>query len=311
MPNQNNDPDPFNRTLRPIGSDLPSALASVRHFRPTSNSPGGKLPTDPGQARRCPCCGEQQHAVPIRHYNGGVFYVWNVCQAQQHAWDASDTRITQQDAERRQFEAERALGDPGLSRIARFTLATFDPDRLKVALGFDNPYQVVCDWLAAIRSQAIGDYHRGPAVALHLYYPGKGTGKTHLAAGALLSARAFGKLAVFIEEVSYLERCWAADFADKERLSMLPGEQAYLTVIDDLGQNRPGRDPTGVQKVWYNVINRRWSKCGWTIITSNKTLKELMDQGTLSEAAYSRLYQMTRGEVVLMEADDQRLRGTP
>lgn len=238
-----------------------------------------------------------------------MFYIWNVCQAQQRAWDASDQKVIRQDSEKRQQSAEQALGDPGLARIARFTLASFDPDRLRVALGYDNPHTRVLDWLSSIRDLASGDYHRGPPVALHLYYPGKGTGKTHLAAGAALATRALGKLAVFIEEVSYLERCWAADFADKERLSMLPGEQAYLTVIDDLGQNKPGRDPTGVQKVWYNVINRRWSKCGWTIITSNKTLDELMDQGTLSEAAYSRLYQMTCGEVVLMDADDQRLRG--
>lgn len=271
--------------------------------------PGGSLPNLATDTRLCPCCGEQQHAVPIRHYNGSTFFVWNVCQATQHAWDTSDSRIVKMDAEKRQAAAEQALGDPGLARIARFTLATFDPDRLRVQLGYENPHGRVLDWLHSIRDLPFGNYHHGPPVALHLYYPGKGTGKTHLAAGAALATRAMGKLAVFIEEVSYLERCWAADFADKERLSMLPGEQAYLTVIDDLGQNRPGRDPTGVQKVWYNVINRRWSKCGWTIITSNKTLEELMDQGTLSEAAYSRLYQMTRGEVVLMDADDQRLRG--
>lgn len=263
--------------------------------------------------RACPCCSELQHAVPIRHYNGSTFLIWNVCQAQQQAWDAEDRQIAHRtsDLAQRQLEAERTMGDPGLARIARFTLATFDPDRLRVALGDDNPHGRVLDWLAAIHDLPSGDYHQEPPVALHLYYPGKGTGKTHLAAGAALAARAMHKLAVFIEEVSYLERCWAADFADKERLSMLPGEQAWLTVIDDLGQNRPGKDPTGVQKVWYNVINRRWSKCGWTIITSNKTLEQLMDQGTLSEAAYSRLYQMTRGEVVLMDADDQRLRGTP
>lgn len=307
MSDPNHDPS----AMQPIGASLPSALASARHFQRDSRSPGGALPTLATDIRRCPCCGETQHAVPIRHYNGSTFFVWNVCQAMQHAWDASDSRIIKMDTEKRQAAAEQALGDPGLSRIARFSLATFDPDRLRVAFGSDNPFDVVTDWLRAIRELPAGDYHRGPPVALHLYYPGKGTGKTHLAAGAALAVRAMGKLAVFIEEVSYLERCWAADFADKERLSMLPGEQAYLTVIDDLGQNRPGRDPSGVQKVWYNVINRRWSKCGWTIITSNKTLEELMDQGTLSEAAYSRLFQMTRGEVVLLDAADQRLRGAP
>lgn len=230
----------------------------------------------------------------------------------QRQWNATEEHIAHRrsDLEKRQLEAERAMGDPGLSQIARFTLASFDPDRLKVELGDDNPLDVVTNWLAAIRDLPHGDYHSGPPIALHLYYAGKGTGKTHLAAGAALAARAMGKLTVFLEEVSYLERTWAADFGDKEQLSMLPGETAWLTVLDDIGQNPPGKDPRALQKAWYNIINRRWLKAGWTIITSNKTVDELMNQRTLSDAAHSRLKQMTRGEVVLMEADDQRLRGT-
>jgi DNA replication protein DnaC len=261
--------------------------------------------------RACPCCNEQQHAVPIRHYNGSTFYIWNVCQAMQRAWNSSDQQLahSRHDLEKRQLEAEKVMGDSGLSQIARFTLASFDPDRLRVAFGDDNPRDVVTNWLSAIKDLPHGDYHSGPPIALHLYYAGKGTGKTHLAAGAALAARAMQKLTVFLEEVSYLERTWAADFGDKEQLSMLPGETAWLTVLDDIGQNPPGRDPKGLQKAWYNIINRRWLKAGWTIITSNKTLDELMDQRTLSDAAHSRLRQMTRNEVVLMEADDQRLRG--
>ena len=252
-----------------------------------------------------------QHAVPIRHYDGKtVIYIWNVCQAMQRSWNATESHIAQRkgDLEKRQLEAEKAMGDPGLSQIARFTLATFDPARLHVQLGDDNPLDMVTSWLAAIRDMPHGDYHSGPPVALHLYFAGKGTGKTHLAAGAALAARAMGRLTVFLEEVSYLERAWAADFADKEQLSMLPGESAWLTVIDDIGQNPPGRDPRALQKAWYNIINRRWLKAGWTIITSNRTLDELRDQHTLSEAAHSRLHQMTRGEVVVMDAADQRLR---
>jgi hypothetical protein len=300
--------DPFNPSFLPIGS----VLRNGQPFRQDSRSPGGRLPTDGDQVRHCPCCGEQQHAVPIRHYDGRtVFYIWNICQAQQRAWDVSEQHIakSRSDLEKRQAEAERVLGDPGLTQIARFSLTRFDPDRLRVQLGDENPYSIVTEWLHTIRQRAQGDYGADPAVALHLYYPGKGTGKTHLAGGAALLARSWGKVVAFIEEVSYLERAWAADFADKERLSMVPGETAWLTVIDDLGQNPPGKDPRGLQKAWYNVINRRWLKCGWTIITTNKTLEELMNQGTLSEAAYSRLYQMTRGEVVLVDAEDQRLRG--
>lgn len=252
--------------------------------------------------------------MPIRHYDGvRVFYIWSVCQAMQRSWNATESHVasSRRDLEKRQLEAERAMGDPGLSQIARFTLDSFNPALLRVQLGDDNPLDVVTSWLAAIRDLPHGDYHSGPPVALHLYYPGKGTGKTHLAAGAALAARAMGKLTVFLEEVSYLERSWAADFADKEQLSMLPGETAWLTVLDDIGQNPPGKDPRGLQKAWYNIINRRWLKAGWTIITSNRTVDELFQQRTLSDAAHSRLRQMTRGEVVLMEADDQRLRGGP
>lgn len=307
MPNQNHNES----SMRPLSVSLPSALKSARHFLPDSSSAPGKNPTHEADLRACPCCGEGQHAVPIRHYNGSTFYVWNVCQAMQRAWDSSDQHLahSRRDLEKRQLEAEKAMGDPGMSQIARFTLASFDPDRLRVQLGDENPHTRVLDWLAAIRDLPHGDYHSGPPIALHLYYAGKGTGKTHLAAGAALAARAMGRLTVFLEEVSYVERTWAADFGDKEQLSMLPGESAWLTVLDDIGQNAPGRDPRALQKAWYNVINRRWLKAGWTIITSNKTLEQLMDQGTLSEAAYSRLYQMTRGEVLLLDADDQRLRG--
>lgn len=301
--------DPFNPTMRRIGSDLLTQSPPILRSN-GSSVPGSAQPSGPDDTRACPCCNEIQHAVPIQHYLGRTFYIWNVCQAMQHVWDASDAKVIQQDAARRQELAEQALGDPGLARISRFSLASFDPDRLQVTFGDDNPLDITTEWLAAIRSQSAGDYYSGPPVALHLYFAGKGTGKTHLAAGAALCAKAWGKLAVFIEEVSYLERCWAADFADKERLSMLPGEQAWLTVIDDLGQNPPSKkDPSGTQKAWYNVINKRWLKCGWTIITSNKTLKQMRDQGTLSDAAYSRLYQMTRGEVIEMRAPDQRLRG--
>jgi hypothetical protein len=298
--------DPTENPMRPIGDCLPR----IGQFQRASSAAPGS-PRAATDTRVCPCCNERQHAVPIRHYDGSIFFVWNVCQAMQRAWNASDATLAhrRRDLERRQAEAEKVMGDPGLARIAQFALDRFDPDRLRVQFGDDNPLDVVTGWLAAIRDFGHGDYHSGPPVALHLYYAGKGTGKTHLAAGAALAARAMGKLTVFLEEVSYLERAWAADFADKEQLSMLPGESAWLTVIDDIGQNPPGRDPRGLQKAWYNVINRRWLKAGWTIITSNKTLEQLMDQGTLSEAAYSRLYQMTRGEVVLMEADDQRLRG--
>lgn len=247
--------------------------------------------------------------VTLRRPDGAPYYIWRICTRTRQSWQISDTRVAAMDAEQRQTDAERLLGDPGLSRIAHLQLDRFYPERLRVQLGAANPYDAVTTWLDKIRELPTGDYHRGPPPALHLYYPGKGTGKTHLASGAALRARGWGKLAAFIEHTSYLTRSWSAKFEDKERMVALPGDLAWLTVIDDLGQHAPGRDPSSEQKIWYDLINRRWLRRGWSIITSNKTLDELATQGTLTEATYSRLMQMTRGEVVLVEGDDQRLRG--
>jgi DNA replication protein DnaC len=66
----------------------------------------------------------------------------------------------------------------------------------------------------------------------------------------------------------------------------------------------PGK---GVQGVWDGLINRRWLERRWLLVTSNYTLDELAQRGTLSEASFSRLRQMTRGEYVYFDGQDQRL----
>jgi DNA replication protein DnaC len=55
------------------------------------------------------------------------------------------------------------------------------------------------------------------------------------------------------------------------------------------------------------VINRRWLARRWTIVTSNYTLDELEAQGTIDDATASRLRQMTRGEYLYFDGEDQRL----
>jgi DNA replication protein DnaC len=87
----------------------------------------------------------------------------------------------------------------------------------------------------------------------------------------------------------------------------VPGQQSWLTVLDDLGRMNPGKG--GVASVWDGLINRRWLARRWMIVTSNYTIDQLAERGTLSEASTSRLKQMTRDEYVLFDGDDQRLVG--
>ncbi len=122
----------------------------------------------------------------------------------------------------------------------------------------------------------------------------------------LRTRRARGKLVAFLEETSYLERRWSCPLTEIERLTALPGDHAWLTVIDDLGQR--GKASEAMADAWYAVINRRWLKRGWTIFTSNRFPEELVDQGTINEATFSRLMQLIGMRMVFFNGEVRRLR---
>lgn len=209
------------------------------------------------------------------------------------------------DAAARQASIERLLGDTGMSLITGLAWSALERDRP----AFDAAaLRTVERWFGLILAAgAQADYSATLPAALFLHSPGKGRGKTHIAAGAVHAARAAHKLAVFLEESSYLARRWGCAFEDVGQVVGVPGSRAWLTVIDDLGQRAKAGE--SVQNVWYEVINGRWLRRGWTIITSNWTLEELATRGTIGEATYSRLRQMTRGLTVRVGGADQRLYG--
>lgn len=244
-------------------------------------------------------------------WKGATVYLWRVCPCEQQRQADETLRIAAAAEARRQAEADQLLGDTGMRKIAHLTLDRFDPS----ALGgdeADHPYTVATAWLAACLAHGpVGDYRdpAAPATALYFYCPGFGRGKTHLAAGLLWHARQAGKLTAFIEETSYIDRSWSCDLEDKEALSQLPGERAWLTVVDDLGRRTIGKSAAGVQNAWAAVFTRRWLTCGWTIITSNHTLDQLVERQTIDDAIYSRIKQMTRGEYVVFDGVDIRLEG--
>ncbi len=189
------------------------------------------------------------------------------------------------------------------------TLDTFDPGRLAGAE--EHPYRVATAWLARLLEYGQRGSYRdvaAPPTALFFYCPGKGRGKTHLASGILWAARR-QRLTAFVEETSYLDRSWGCPMEQKEALAALPGERAWLTVVDDLGRREIGQSAAGVQNAWAALFVRRWLAVGWTIITSNWRLEELVSKRTIDDALYSRIKQMTRGEYVFFDGQDVRLEG--
>jgi hypothetical protein len=236
---------------------------------------------------------------------------WTDCRCDDER-DVRRRELLEQSA-RRVAEVDAALlGDPGMKRIEHLTLDQFNPHLLADVDG-QHPYAVATSWLVAIQDRAgVIRYGEGPPACLYFYSAGKGRGKTHLAAGLFHQARTLGCRVAFVEELSYLSRYWNMPLcAEREQMITLPGERAWLTVFDDLGRRVPGRDRASTQNAWNDVIGRRYNRRGWTIITSNKTLDELVAQGTIDDAAYSRIYEMTQGARLDFVGEDYRLRGAP
>lgn len=254
---------------------------------------------------RVPCsqCGQLRGTMAL-DWRGETRYLLTACDCQ----EVAAARIAERDARYRQQQLLAELGDTGQKLIEGLELDRFNP-RLLANAGATHPYAIATAWLTEILDAGDrGDYHAGPPVALYFYSPGKGRGKTHLAAACFWEARRNHRLAVFLDETSYYERRRSCKMEELERLSTLPGNRAWLTVVDDLGNRRPTE---ALMDDWYAVFNRRWLRRGWTIITSNKTPDQLVEQRTIDEATYSRLMQMIRKRVIYFDGPDVRLMEVP
>jgi DNA replication protein DnaC len=198
------------------------------------------------------------------------------------------------------------------SALDQFDLRRFEPQLLRNAAE-THPYAIASNWLTAIDEADHGDYGNinGPPVALYFYSPGPGSGKTHLAIGIAREAQRAGRKITVCDETRFMLYCWSASLAERERAIVRAAEQTWLTVIDDLGQKTPARNSDSIATTWYDVINRRWLARRWLIITSNFTLDELVARGSINDATFSRIYQMTAGVYVYFDADDHRCRLKP
>jgi len=248
----------------------------------------------------CPRCGELIRLVQYTSSWGNTLRYWSECGCLGAAHDRSAALTAASIG----LQAQQRSGHVRRNRtLDAFTPGSFDPTRLD---GGEKLVKAAQRWLELITPHGVApSYHTDPRACLYFYSPGKGRGKTHLAGALLNEALGRGRHVAFADEISYIEGYWAASFEAKAAISAEPGERAWLTVIDDLGQRES--TSAGLRDAWYDVVNPRWLKRGWTIITSNWTPDELLDRGTINEATYSRIVQMTRGQLVTFNGTDQRL----
>jgi len=229
---------------------------------------------------------------------------WSDCSCWLAECDRAAARNSSAQDHASDYRAEPILSD--IRAYQAFTLDTFDPSRLTNG---DKLVAAGQRWLDQIGGLPFADRsYADPRCCLYFYSAGKGRGKTHLAAALALAARAADKAISIVDEISYAEQYWAADLEHKRDLALAPGQRAWLTVFDDLGSRE--NTPAGLRDFWYDLIGPRWLKRGWTIITSNWTLDELVARGTIDDRVYSRLNQMTGGKLVTFDGVDQRLEHT-
>ncbi len=256
-----------------------------------------------GTQQPCPTCGDLIEWREYVNAMGRSLRYWTECSCIVGAVERSNARSAAAVELQADMRVPPVVSD--VRAIQDFTLDTFDAARL---VGGDKLLGAGRAWLEKALTLPYADRsYDNPRCCLFFYSPGKGRGKTHLAGGIALAARAAGKLVAFTDEISFIERYWAASLEQRAQIAHLPAEQAWLTVFDDMGSRE--NTPAGVRDAWYDLIGPRWLKRGWTIITSNRTLDELVDHGTIDDRIYSRLYQMTQGKIVTFDGSDQRLTG--
>ncbi len=111
-------------------------------------------------------------------------------------------------------------------------------------------------------------------------YGAPGTGKTHLAIGALKDLIELGHSGMFYNMVTLMEHfrkqaLGSLSHEDEERLDQLT--EVDVLVIDDLGA---GRLTDFIQERMYALIDRRYANNQCVIVTSNLGLRKLEEQVT-------------------------------
>lgn len=271
----------------------------------------------PASTRPCPACGQPQRVIPLP-WRGGSRYLWRPCPCREGAIDASEAReLARSTSLVKAYAHTDAADDLEALAAQSLTLDRFQRDLLQQGASGEHPLDAAIRWLDEISGaeRAILADDEQPAAMLYLTSPTRGCGKTHLAAGIALAARAAGRRVALVEEKRLLAAYWGATLEGQEQLLARYGEQAWLLVLDDLGR-RPARrvaegETTAAADVWDALLNRRYARGGWTVITSNLTPGELLDQGIVTLSTFSRISQMTRRRLVCFYGEDRRLARLP
>lgn len=130
-----------------------------------------------------------------------------------------------------------------------------------------------------------------------------GVGKTHLAVAVLRCALGAGFAGLYLPAREYMRQL-RHSYGDEAPDPLPEAGGVQLLVFDDLGSVRLDRNPEHVREALLDLLDRRYLDMRPTIITSNRTAKELREE--IDERIVSRLSE-TCARIVL-PGEDYRLR---
>ncbi len=138
-----------------------------------------------------------------------------------------------------------------------------------------------------------------------------GTGKTHLAVGALLEIITQAKpgrllFANFQDVIQQILASFDSDQAPSRTEILAPVLEADLLVLDELGSQKP---TMFVQDMLYYIINSRYNEQRTTIFTTNyldepREAREESLETRIGKRLRSRMYEMA--ERVVLDSEDYR-----
>ena len=139
------------------------------------------------------------------------------------------------------------------------------------------------------------------------YFGRSGTGKTHI---CIAVCQASGKVHHYWQyrrEIQKIKAVMYRDVKEYEKLMSLPINSPFLYIDDFLkcGGNVLDKDLSHQDlQIMFDIINARYINRRKTIISSERTLKEIF---TLDEAIGSRLYEMLSPYIVKVEGQNRRI----
>ncbi len=267
-----------------------------------------------GSVTRCSTCDDERCYIEVSG-GGRSLRLWSDCTC----FIAKCERLGQlseQSAEReRGSRSPLGADDPiaysaeSLLQTDRFTPARFDRSRLIVPPDGEHPFAVALRWLGDIldlgRQQWYGEW---PYPALYIQGP-PGRGKTLAAKILIAEAQRRGRTARYINEPQYLRRVSNMPFGEGLNALIDSCERPWLMLYDDVGKTSPGSeaDKRRVQRALYNAIDPRYDAVKFCIFTSERSIEQLHEEGTIDYALFNRLYEMTGGSQLTFAGTDSRL----